>query len=60
MPCSTDWPGCISAAPRSMHTGGVNAAFLDGHITFLFNEVDEYAMSWMVSSNDGEIINSAY
>jgi prepilin-type N-terminal cleavage/methylation domain-containing protein/prepilin-type processing-associated H-X9-DG protein len=60
MPCDTDWPGYISAAPRSLHNGGVNAAFLDGHITFVPNEVDEYAMLWMVSSNDGEIINQRF
>jgi prepilin-type processing-associated H-X9-DG protein len=60
MPCDTDWPGYISAAPRSFHVGGVNGAYLDGHVAFIRNEIDEYAMLWAVSSNDGEIINERY
>ncbi|MCC7476615.1 MAG: DUF1559 domain-containing protein [Pirellulales bacterium] len=60
MPCDDRVSGYISAAPRSMHMGGVNAVFMDGHVTFLPNTVDEYAMLWMVSSNDGEIVNERY
>jgi prepilin-type N-terminal cleavage/methylation domain-containing protein/prepilin-type processing-associated H-X9-DG protein len=60
IPCSDLWHGYISAAPRSMHNGGVNAVFLDGHVAFLPNNIDEYAMLWMVSSNDGEIVNERY
>jgi prepilin-type processing-associated H-X9-DG protein/prepilin-type N-terminal cleavage/methylation domain-containing protein len=62
MPCNDQWgvPGYISAAPRSFHPGGVNAAFMDGHVTFLPNEVDEFAMLWMVSTNDGEIVTERY
>jgi prepilin-type N-terminal cleavage/methylation domain-containing protein/prepilin-type processing-associated H-X9-DG protein len=60
LPCSSQWHGYISAAARSQHSGGANAVFLDGHATFLPNEVDEYAMLWMVSSNDGEIIGERH
>jgi prepilin-type processing-associated H-X9-DG protein/prepilin-type N-terminal cleavage/methylation domain-containing protein len=45
--------GYMSAAPRSLHGGGVNAAFLDGHVTFLADDVDDIVMSQMVSVNDG-------
>jgi prepilin-type processing-associated H-X9-DG protein len=60
MPCNTEYGGYISAAPRSQHVGGVNAAFLDGHVTFLPNDVDEYAMLYMVDTTDGEIIKERY
>lgn len=43
----------MSAAPRSNHDGGVNVAFLDGRVTFLTDDVDEFAMSIMVSVDDG-------
>jgi prepilin-type processing-associated H-X9-DG protein len=42
----------LSAAPRSQHTGGVNVAFMDGRLGFLVDDVDEYAMAYLVSSND--------
>jgi len=35
--------GYISAAPRSHHVGGVNAAFLDGHVEFVSDHVDPFA-----------------
>ena len=64
MPCDP-WYGkiCrsyISAAPRSRHPGGVNVAFLDGHVTFLPNEVDEFAMLFMVQIDDGVILQERY
>lgn len=60
MPCSDQWHGYVSAAPRSNHSGGVNAVFLDGHVAFLPNDIDEYAMLWMVSTNDGELVTDRY
>jgi prepilin-type processing-associated H-X9-DG protein len=60
MPC-TRWGrvlglrGYLSAAPRSLHPGGVNAAYLDGHVVFLQDEVDEFVMAYMVSVNDGQV-----
>jgi prepilin-type N-terminal cleavage/methylation domain-containing protein/prepilin-type processing-associated H-X9-DG protein len=47
----------LSAAPRSQHVGGVNVCFLDGHVGFLTNDVDEFAMAYMVSINDGRHVN---
>lgn len=46
--------GYLSAAPRSNHPGGVNAAYLDGHATFLTDEVDDFAMAYAVSVNDSQ------
>ena len=42
----------LSAAPRSNHSGGVNVVFVDGHVGFLPDNVDERAMALMVSAND--------
>lgn len=60
MPCTMPNPnlglrGYMSAAPRSLHPGGVNGAFLDGHVTFLNDGIDEYAMAYGVSVNDGQV-----
>jgi prepilin-type processing-associated H-X9-DG protein len=60
LPCNAAYFGYISAAPRSQHPGGVNVAFLDGHVGFLPNEIDEYVMLWMTSTNDGEVIKDRY
>ena len=50
MQCGTEnW---LSAAPRSVHPGGVNVVLLDGSVTFLANDVDEIAMSYAVAIND--------
>jgi prepilin-type N-terminal cleavage/methylation domain-containing protein/prepilin-type processing-associated H-X9-DG protein len=56
MPCNTAYWGYISAAPRSLHNGGANAIFLDGHVAFLPDDIDEYAMLSMVNPADGEVI----
>lgn len=61
MPCAQAPPepaldGYLSAAPRSMHPGGVNAAYVDGHVTFLPDAVDDYAMAYSVSAHDGESV----
>jgi prepilin-type N-terminal cleavage/methylation domain-containing protein/prepilin-type processing-associated H-X9-DG protein len=57
MPCTIDRPpglnGYMSAAPRSRHPGGVNAAYLDGHVSFLVDGIDEFSMAFAVSINDG-------
>jgi prepilin-type N-terminal cleavage/methylation domain-containing protein/prepilin-type processing-associated H-X9-DG protein len=57
MPCvqRTNPPGIngyMSAAPRSFHNGGVNAAFVDGHVIFLHDEVEDITMARMVSVDD--------
>jgi hypothetical protein len=54
MPCSTAFFGYISAAPRSFHVGGVNAAVLDGSVHFLRDNIDEIVMAYLVAINDGQ------
>ena len=48
--------GYISAAPRSLHNGGVNAAYLDGRVEFLPNEIDPIAMSFLIGIDDGNYV----
>jgi prepilin-type N-terminal cleavage/methylation domain-containing protein/prepilin-type processing-associated H-X9-DG protein len=64
MPCiKWDWGlglfGYISSAPRSLHHGGVNIAFLDGHVDFLSDDVDPFAMAYLVDIQDEKVINNA-
>ncbi|MBN1589591.1 MAG: DUF1559 domain-containing protein, partial [Pirellulales bacterium] len=61
MPCATWAPGYpngfLSAATRSLHPGGVNVSFVDGHVMFMQNDIDEIVMAYMACVNDGQIIN---
>jgi prepilin-type processing-associated H-X9-DG protein len=45
--------GYISAAPRSNHWGGVNVAYLDGHVDFLPNSINPLTMAYLISIRDG-------
>lgn len=51
--------GWQSAAPRSNHPGGVNAAYLDGRVEFLTNNVDPVLMSLMIGIQD-EYVGTAH
>ena len=58
MPCVTSslppgLDGYMSAAPRSIHPGGVNGANLDGHVKFLADGIDDFVMAYLVSIDDG-------
>jgi prepilin-type N-terminal cleavage/methylation domain-containing protein/prepilin-type processing-associated H-X9-DG protein len=44
--------GYMSAAPRSLHPGGVNASYLDGHVVFLNDDVDDVVTAFAVSVTD--------
>jgi len=46
--------GYYSASPRSLHPGGVNVAYLDGHTGFIPDDVDEFSMAYQISINDGQ------
>ena len=50
MPCAQWQSGggwnYLSAAPRSLHPGGVNATFMDGHLGFVREDIDEYVMAY--------------
>ncbi|TWT43417.1 DUF1559 domain-containing protein [Botrimarina hoheduenensis] len=52
MPCLVD-QGFRTAAPRSLHSGGVNVGYVDGHIDFLTDEVDPALYAYLISINDG-------
>jgi hypothetical protein len=54
MPCHPQSPTRATAAPRSLHVGGVNACRIDGSGTWLANEIDLFLMARMVSINDGQ------
>jgi prepilin-type processing-associated H-X9-DG protein len=55
MPCLRfEEAGYMSVAPRSNHVEGVNGAFLDGHVDFLANDIDEMVMAQMISINDAD------
>jgi prepilin-type processing-associated H-X9-DG protein len=55
MPCNTG--NELIAAPRSRHSGGVNAAAIDGHVGFILNDVDPYVMAAIISIRDGVAID---
>lgn len=57
LPCNTSYEGYISAAPRSHHVGGVQAAFVDGHVDHVSNDIDEYTMLYMIGFADGKVIS---
>jgi prepilin-type N-terminal cleavage/methylation domain-containing protein/prepilin-type processing-associated H-X9-DG protein len=61
MPCESFIDAAyMSAAPRSSHIGGVNSAFLDGHVEFLSDDIDEMAMALLISVNDAGGIGYEY
>ena len=51
MPCWTR--GDTTAAPRSLHIGGVNAAHVDGSVAWLDNDIDAVVLGSRVCINDG-------
>jgi prepilin-type N-terminal cleavage/methylation domain-containing protein/prepilin-type processing-associated H-X9-DG protein len=52
MPCNTDYYGYISAAPRSHHPQGVHVSYVDGHVAFMSDDVDEISMALQATVND--------
>lgn len=54
MPCTVQSGTRAAAAPRSMHSGGVNAAHGDASVTFINNDIEIFLMARLVSSNDGQ------
>ncbi|MDX1946859.1 MAG: DUF1559 domain-containing protein [Pirellulaceae bacterium] len=62
MPCSTWGPGgsfaYLSAAPRSHHPGGVNVAYVDGHVALVPDHIDETMMAYLISIEDGQAVQA--
>ncbi|MEM7315600.1 MAG: DUF1559 domain-containing protein [Planctomycetota bacterium] len=54
MPCSRASGGWSVAAPRSLHPGGVNAAFVDGRVVFLNDNIDALAYAFLISVEDSK------
>jgi prepilin-type processing-associated H-X9-DG protein len=54
MPCTQATSSRYTAAPRSLHPGGVNAAHVDGSVLWLVDEVDWYILARLVCINDGQ------
>jgi prepilin-type N-terminal cleavage/methylation domain-containing protein/prepilin-type processing-associated H-X9-DG protein len=46
-----------SAQARSMHPGGVNAAFADGSVHFIKNNIDQYTWCILQSKNDQQVLH---
>ena len=51
MPCERE--SYLSAAPRSQHPGGVNAAQMDGSVLFLSDDIDVATLAALICINDG-------
>ena len=43
------------AAPRSNHSGGVNASHVDGSVRWLADDIDSFLLARLISINDGEV-----
>jgi prepilin-type N-terminal cleavage/methylation domain-containing protein len=54
MPCSADNGTWTGAAPRSLHVGGVNAALVDGSVTWLPDDIDKFLLARMVCINEAQ------
>jgi prepilin-type processing-associated H-X9-DG protein len=46
-----------SAAPRSRHLGGVVSAFLDGHVAFVTNHVDDATFAYLIAIDDSQPVD---
>ena len=50
--------GFTAAAPRSLHGGGVNMAYVDGRVVFVTDDIDFVLYGNLVSSNNGRPVFS--
>jgi prepilin-type N-terminal cleavage/methylation domain-containing protein/prepilin-type processing-associated H-X9-DG protein len=62
IPCS-NWASSgsfnyLSAAPRSQHPRGVNTVYVDGHVSFVTDSVDQLTMAYLISLDDGQTVQA--
>jgi prepilin-type N-terminal cleavage/methylation domain-containing protein/prepilin-type processing-associated H-X9-DG protein len=50
----------MAGQARSRHTGGVNAAFCDGHVQFITNAISQRTWVLLQSTNDGLVPDNDY
>jgi prepilin-type N-terminal cleavage/methylation domain-containing protein len=58
MGCFPNTPGdqMNSGMARSLHIGGVNAAFADASVHFITNSIDQFTWCILQSKNDGQVL----
>ena len=56
MPCDSTYESWGSAAPRSLHPGGVNSARVDGSVHWLSNDVNITSLGAMICINDSAVV----
>ena len=40
---------------RSMHVGGVNCAYLDSHVDFIRDDIDPFALAYLIDIRDSKV-----
>ncbi len=53
-----NFTGNNSRSAGSAHTGGMNASFVDGHVQFIRNSIDQRAYQGLASRNGGETVSA--
>ena len=63
LPCNTSGSmrhDEFQAAARSMHPGGVNVTFGDGHVSFINNDIDMWLWRYLATIAGKETIQAEY
>jgi prepilin-type processing-associated H-X9-DG protein len=54
-----NFTGNNSRSAGSAHIGGMNASYVDGHVSFLRNAIDLRAYQGLASRSGGEVVNAS-
>jgi prepilin-type N-terminal cleavage/methylation domain-containing protein/prepilin-type processing-associated H-X9-DG protein len=57
--CTNSGRAAALTAPRSLHSGGVNALFCDGHVQFLKDSVNPTSWRAIATRGGGEVVSSS-
>ena len=60
MGCRNQQAYGMAAQARSRHSGGVNAAFVDGHVQFIRDSIAQRTWVLLQSTNDGQVVDGEY